>query len=133
MSTTARRLVLDACFERAVTDVIGAFLSEGFRIDAVEGGDLHRRATPGHALRFARLDAGLPGSGARAPVSRATSVGPACRLLVYELTGSCTLLTVEHTGERHPSGPALASMVAARMSNALRMLVRSRAAGAGAA
>ena len=60
MSREDRRLVLDQGFDRAIETVLHAFLTEGFAVEPVDGGDLHRRCTAGDRLRYTLLEATLP-------------------------------------------------------------------------
>ncbi len=59
MFSADRRLVLDRGFDRAVEIVLSAFLSEGFAVEPVDGGDLHQRCAAVDRLRYtdARSDA----------------------------------------------------------------------------
>ena len=45
-STADRRLVVDQGFTRTIESVLQAFLSAGFSVTPIEGGDLHQRARP---------------------------------------------------------------------------------------
>ncbi len=62
MSSEDLRLVLDQGFDRAIETVLDAFLAEGFAVEPVDGGDLHRRCTVADRLRYALLEATLPSS-----------------------------------------------------------------------
>jgi hypothetical protein len=123
MSNHERRMVLDEGFERAVALVVEAFLREGFTVEALDAGDLHRLAAPGDQLRFAWLGASLLDreicpSAPAAPVPRCVG----CRLCVYELTGSCTLVTAEHQGSSDPVLALHEPLLTERTASALRIL-----------
>ena len=56
MNTKERRIVVDETFERALSDVVDAFVREGFTIEALDGGDLRqrKRLAIGSAMRCSR-------------------------------------------------------------------------------
>ena len=127
MSPEDRRLVIDHGFDRSIEVVLDAFLCEGFTIRPVDGGDMHQRSIAGDPLRYALLDASLPeltfvpGEGAEslAAILR-------CRISVFELTGTCTLLTVSNPLTRYPLLSALVPRLTERLLRALRhVAVRS--------
>jgi hypothetical protein len=125
MNNDERRLILDRSFERAMETVLDAFLREGFTVKPLDAGDLHQHTHPGSSLRYALLEATLPEQicqGARVPG------GPpvlACRLSLFELTGSCTLVTAENPLVRYPLLSSLAPRVADRIGDALRDVIRA--------
>ena len=65
MFSADRRLVLDRGFDRAVEIVLSAFLSEGFAVEPVDGGDLHQRCAAVDRLRYTELEATLRAHGVR--------------------------------------------------------------------
>jgi len=124
MNTDERRLILDRGFERALETVLDAFLSEGFAINPVGAGDLHRPNSPGHERRYAMLDASLPELEFRPADEAAAPAVLGCRVSIFQLTGSCTLVTVENPIVRYPVLAALVPRVAERVERVLRALVR---------
>jgi hypothetical protein len=123
MSTNDRRLVLDQGFDRAVETVLNAFISEGFSIEPVDGGDLHNRCTSVDRLRYALLEATLPelrfvssGCG-RLPAILA------CRITLFELTRTCTLVTASSPLQRFPTLASLMPRVSERLDGALHTVV----------
>jgi hypothetical protein len=132
MATADRRLVLDQGFDRAVETVLDALLTEGFTIEPVDGGDLHPRCDTA-PLRYALLVATLPEL-SFAP-GRCTGGLPAilsCRVSLFELNGSCTLVTASNPMARYPLLASLVPRLSDRLGGALR-LVRNRGAGLEAA
>ena len=130
MTTDEQRLILDRGFERAMETVLGAFLREGFNVTPLDAGDLHHRdrlSTCGgqsteRSLRFARLEATLPElSIAALPVEAPALLG--CRLTLFELTGSCTLLTAENPVTRYPLLASIVPRIADRVGRALRTVI----------
>jgi hypothetical protein len=125
MNPEERRLILDRGFDRAMETVLGAFLEEGFTVSPVGAGNLHRPDSPGHGRRYAMLDAALPELVCR---SRETSEPPALfksRVSMFELTGSCTLLTVENPTRQDSELAMLVSRVSERIGHVLRALLRT--------
>jgi hypothetical protein len=123
MDTAERRLVLDEGFEQAITSVLDAFLCNGFCVEALDGGNLHRPTREGHSLRYALLGASLPELYFHAaPDAQSYLLG--CRLSVYELTGSCTLVTVEKPLGTYPLLGAMVPRVTERIGDALRRVCR---------
>jgi len=130
MGTDERRLILDRGFERAMETVLSAFIREGFSVKPLEAGDLHYRErastcsgqTTNGSLRFALLEATLPElSFAALPGDAAALLG--CRLTLFELTGSCTLLTAENPLTKYPLLASIVPRVADRVSRALRTVI----------
>jgi hypothetical protein len=129
MNTDERRLILDRGFERAIETVLSAFLSEGFSVKPLDAGDLHHRERPstcsGHtdgSLRFALLEATLPElSFAALPGDVPALLG--CRLTLFELTGSCTLLTADNPLRKYPLLASSVPRIADRVSRALRTVI----------
>jgi hypothetical protein len=124
METRERRVVLDESFERAIVAVLDALMREGLKVHAIDAGDLHNHAAPGAPLRFAMLEASL--LDLRIPPAPAGEEHLGCRLSVYELTGSCTLLTAEDPAARHPLAASLEPRLIERIGNALRQITRGR-------
>ena len=123
MSTNDRRLVLDQGFEGAVETVLNAFLSEGFTIEPVDGGDLHNRCASVDRLRYALLEATLPelrfvpsGCGHLPAIL-------ACRITLFELTGTCTLVTASSPLQRYPTLASLMPRLSERLGGALHTVV----------
>jgi hypothetical protein len=123
MNHEERRLILDRGFDRAVETVLDAFLREGFCINPVGAGDLHRPQSPGHARRYAMVDAALPELvfGSKSAPEPPALLG--CRVSLFELTASCTLVTVERPIGRYPVLTTLVPRVAERIERAIRTLV----------
>jgi hypothetical protein len=107
--TADSRLVVDQDFDRTVEAVLDAFLNAGFSVAPIEGGDLHQNGKPGGRLRYALLEATLPElCFVRAACRREVPPILGCRISVYEVTGSCTIVT---TSNPLTSYPLLASLV----------------------
>jgi hypothetical protein len=133
MSPEDRRLVLDRDFDRAVEVVLDAFLREGFTLRPVEGGDLHQPCVPGHPRRYALLDASLPELAfVSVDASERLSGVLGCRISLFELTGTCTLVTVANPLTRYPLLSLLVPRLTERLGVALR-LVAARGANLEAA
>ena len=126
MSTKERRIVVDESFERAVTDVVEAFAREGFSIEALDGGDLRQRTTPGERLRYALLEASLPELRFRAGGCTTPSALLACRVSLFELPGSCTMVSVEQPLSPYPLLAALVPRLAERVGDALKLALGRR-------
>jgi hypothetical protein len=123
---TEERLILDCSFERAVEAVLDACLAEGFTIAPVCAGNLHRQSSSGRPLRYALLDATLPELSFNA-VGTTTFTTPtmfSCRVSLYELVGSCTLVTVERPVVRYPVIASLVPRAAERASHVMGRLMR---------
>jgi hypothetical protein len=123
MTLEERRLILDRGFDRALDVVLDAFLREGFKVNPTGAGNLHRPGGPGHARRYAMFDAGLPELN-----FCAEKPGPpvllGCRVTMFELTGSCTLVTVEEPVAHYPMLAALVPRINQRIAHAMRLLVQ---------
>ena len=118
MTTGRRRLVLDRTFEQAIDSVLSAFLGEGFAIKLIEGGDLQERVSG--RLRYARLEARLPEL--RFVPSRRAEGVPAllgCQISIFELAGSCTMITASSHLGRYPLLAALVPRLDNRVHGAL--------------
>jgi hypothetical protein len=121
-----RRVVLDRSFESAIEAVLEALLCEGFTVDPVEAGDLHREARPGEPLRYALLEA---------TPSDARDIGPeageapkqfACRISVFELARRCTLVTAEPPRTHSPFFGRWMPRLVERLAAALDAVSRRR-------
>ncbi len=130
MTLDERRLLLDRTFDRAVDSVLDGFLHEGFTITPVDAGDLHTRSHPGRPMRYALLDASLPGLALPPGVAKGATPLSACRVSVFELNGSCTLVTAENRLIRYPLLASLAGCNDERIGDALRLIVRDELASA---
>ena len=118
MTSGRRRLVLDRTFDQTIDAVLSAFLGEGFAIKPVDGGDLHERATD--RLRYARLEATLPEL--RFVPSRRSEGLPGllgCQISIFELAGSCTMVTASSHLGRYPLLASLVPRLDDRMNGAL--------------
>ena len=124
MNTEERRLILERSFERTLETVLDAFLSEGFTINPVGAGDLHRPNSPGNERRYAMLNASLPELAFRQPGEAEPPAVLGCLVSVFQLTGSCTLVTVENPIVRYPVLATLVPRVAERVERVLHALVR---------
>jgi hypothetical protein len=126
---TESQLVVDQSFERTLASVLDAFVREGFTIDPLEAGRLKFYTFPGDLLRYARIEASLPelcfGESPQVPhaSSKCTLLG--CHVSLYELTGSCTLVTAENALLRYPLLESLVPRVTRRIASALRELSRA--------
>jgi hypothetical protein len=127
MNTEERRLVLDRSFARALDAVLDAFLKEGFVITPVGAGDLHRPGSSEHARRYAMLEATLSELVFRPQHASAPPVVFGCRVAMFELTDSCTLVTVEPAIGRYPALATLVPRVPERIGRAVRTLMSAGA------
>jgi hypothetical protein len=127
MKSSERRLVLDRSFDDAVDRVLDAFIREGFSVRSLDGGDLRRGRRSSSALRrYAQLDVVLPelaSSCAALHVDDDAIVG--CRIAIFELTDSSTLLTVENPTRRYAVLSNLAPEIDDRMARALRLVIHT--------
>lgn len=122
MGSDDRRLILGRGFEPAMETVLAAFLREGFTVKPLDAGDLHQRDHPGSSLRFATLEASLPELCFRGfPADTPTLL--ACRVSLFELTGSCTLVTAENPLTRYPLLASMVPRIADRVGRALRVVI----------
>ena len=124
MNLDDRRLLLDREFHRTIDSVLNGFLHEGFTVRPVDAGDLHARAHPGCSMRYAVLDVTLPELAAAAGLTQGAMPLPSCRISVFELQESCTLVTIENRLARYPLLAWLARRNADRIGEALRLIVR---------
>lgn len=124
MPTKDRRLVLDQGFDRAVESVLNAFLAEGFTIEPVDGGDLRNRCASVDRLRYALLEATLPElSFVPSGCGRGLPAILACRITLFELTSTCTLVTASSPLQRYPTLASLMPRLSERLGGALHTVV----------
>ncbi len=124
MNTAGRRLILDRCFDRALESVFDAFVREGFTVDLVAAGDLQRQTSRDVPLRYALLDATLPELDLRDAPSAQSPTLLGCRVSVFEMAGSCTLVTAENPIGGYPALASLVPRIAGRARHAMRLLSR---------
>jgi hypothetical protein len=117
-------LVLDRPFDRIVRSVLDGFLHEGFTVTPVDPGDLlQARRHPGCSMRCALLTPPcLFGRG----VTAGAAAPPSCRVSVFELNGSCTLVTAENRLARYLLA-SLAGRNSDGIGDALRLILRDMA------
>ena len=118
-----RRVVVDQGFNRTIETVLQAFMSAGFSVTPIEGGDLHMKSAPGGSLRYVLLEARLPELGFAAS-ERRLEAAPilGCRISVYEVTGSCTFVTTSNPLARYPLLASLVPRLSARTQTALGLV-----------
>lgn len=122
ISTSDRRLVLDRGFDGAVEAVLDAFLAEGFTVEPADGGDLHQRCSTA-PLRYALLVATLPElSFAPGPGLGGLPAILSCRISLFELTATCTLVTVSNPMARYPLLASLVPRLTDRLVGAMRLV-----------
>jgi hypothetical protein len=122
MNPEERRLILDCGFDRAVEIVLDACLEEGFTITTAGAGNLQRCASPGRSFRYALLDATLPESSLHAG-TMTTPTNSGCRVSLFEIAGSWTLVTVEIPSVCHPATASAVPRVADQVAQVMRRLV----------
>jgi hypothetical protein len=123
MTTAERRHVVDQGFDRTIEIVLEAFLSAGFSVAPLEGGELHQKGGPGDRLRYALLEATLPElSFARAACRREFPPILGCRISVFEVTGSCTFVTTSNPLARYPLLGSLVPRLSERTRAALGLV-----------
>ena len=127
MESTARRLVLDRAFSEVLNNVLETFIREGFSVRSLDGGNLRRGPRSSSASRrYVQLDVTLPeldSSCAALHVDDSALVG--CRLTLFELAHSCTLLTAENPTRRFAVLSTLAPAVEEHMGRALDFVARA--------
>ena len=120
MDIEERRLILDRGFDRALDAVLDAFLTEGFTLNPTGAGNLHRPGQPGHACRYVMLEASLAVAGCegvqQAPLG--------CHVSLFELIGSCTLVTIEKPAARYGE-PARGPRLTEHLGHAIHSLMRA--------
>jgi hypothetical protein len=121
MGSHERRLIVEWDFDRTIEAVIATFLHENFTIRPVDGGDLRHLPVVGDPMRFAVLEGWPPE--AEFPRHCTTPPWLGCKICVYELVGSCTLVTATSPGVDNPIFAALEQ----QMDNALKALAQGRA------
>jgi hypothetical protein len=117
MTSGRRRFVLDRTFDQTIDTVLSAFLGEGFAIKPIDGGDLHRVSG---RLRYALLEATLPELKflpSRPSEGVPTLLG--CQISIFELAGSCTMITASSHLGRYPLLAALVPRLDDRVHGAL--------------
>jgi hypothetical protein len=122
MNIEERRVILDRGFDRALNTVLDAFLQERFAITPTGAGDVHRPGSPGQSRRYALLDATSPELELSVHESTA-SMPPACHVSIFELSGSCTLVTVESPVVHYPALAKLVTRVSDRISRVVHTLL----------
>jgi hypothetical protein len=120
------RIVIDRDFDQTVTSVAGVFRSAGFSVAPVESGDLPNAARPGEPHRYTLLHATLPELSFQNDDASASMLG--CRLSIYELTASRTLLTADIRLMPYPALALLIPRVAKRVGDAVMRLTPEPAA-----
>ena len=118
MSSGNRRLVLDRPFDQAIDTVLSAFLGAGFAVKPIDGGNLHERDTG--RLRYALLEATLPEL--KFVPGRPSAGAPAllgCQISIFELAGSCTMITASSHLGRYPLLASLVPRLDDRVNGAL--------------
>jgi hypothetical protein len=115
------RMVLDRDFDGTVDRVIRVFQTGGFSVAPVESGDLPNDARPGEPHRYTLLYATLPELSFQTDDAGTASMF-GCRLSVYQLTASRTLLTVDVRLLPYPALTLLIPRVTQRMREALALL-----------
>jgi hypothetical protein len=124
MTLHERRLILDRSFDASLDAVLAALVREGFAVNPLAAGDLHRPGYPGRMRRYASLEALLPEFALRTPVVGETTSECGCRVSIFELTVSCTLVTVEPPVAAHTASSALLPRVADRIERFAGALAR---------
>ena len=122
MNFAGRRLILDRGFDRAMEAVLGAFLREGFCITPVSAGDLCRGGNAEHSRRYVLIDAGLPELHFDSTTSFVPPALFRCRVSMFELAGSCTLVTVESPLGYYPALARLIPGIPERIRHVMRSL-----------
>jgi hypothetical protein len=125
MTSGRRRLVLDRTFDQTIDTVLSAFLGEGFAIKPIDGGDLHERVSG--RLRYALLEATLPEL--KFVPSRPSEGVPAllgCQISIFELAGSCTMITASSHLGRYPLLASLVPRLDDRLNGALSRVASQR-------
>jgi hypothetical protein len=123
MTFDEQRLILDRSFDASLDAVLAALVREGFAVNPLDAGDLHRPRCPGRERRYASLDAVLPEFAFHTGRAGEATGGFGCRVSVFELTMSCTLVTVETPMARYPVLSALLPRVADRIERFVKALV----------
>jgi hypothetical protein len=106
--------------------VLDAFLREGFSITPVSAGDLRCEGKAEQPRRYALIDAALSELLSH---STAAVVPPTlfrCRVAVFELSGSSTLVTVESPFAHYPALARLVPGIPERIQYVMRALRATR-------
>jgi hypothetical protein len=125
MNFAGRRLIVDRGFDRAMEAVLGAFLQEGFSITPVSAGDLCRTGNAEHSRRYALIDAALPELHFESTTPFAPPALFRCRVSMFELAGSFTLVTVESPLGYYPGLARLIPAIPERIRHVMRSLRRT--------
>jgi hypothetical protein len=126
MHFAGRRLILDRGFDRAMEVVLDAFLREGFSITPVRAGGLRCGGNVKPPRRYALFDAAL----SELLVNSTAAILPPplfrCRVSVFELSGSGTLVTVESPFAHYPALARLVPGIPERIQYVMRALQATR-------
>jgi hypothetical protein len=123
------RLMIDRGFEETIDIVSERFHRAGFRVTQTEEGDRQNWARPGEPRHYAVLNASLP---ELSFPGDAQSAVLGCRLSIFALTPTCTLLAAETPLTRYPALAVLIPRVERRIHNTLAHLTRESATSAAA-
>jgi hypothetical protein len=123
MNIEERRIILDRGFDRAVNTVLDAFLQEKFLITPAGAGDVHRAGSPGCRRRYAILEATIPEVEFRAEEAKPPAQPPGCHVSIFELSGSCTLVTIETPIVHSPILATLVTRASDRISRVVHALL----------
>jgi hypothetical protein len=126
MNFAGRRLILDRGFDRAMEAVLDALLREGFSITPVSVGDLRCGGSVEPPRRYALIDAAL----SELLDDSTAAVLPRrwfrCRVSVFELSGSGTLVTVESPFANYPALARLVPGIPERIQYVMRAIRATR-------
>ena len=123
MNIEERRVILDRGFDRALSTVLDAFLRERFAITPTGAGDVHRPNTTGRPRRYAMLETVIPELDFRPVGTEPVTPLLGCRVSVFELTGSCTLVSIESPVVNYPALSGLVPRVTERLSRVVHTLL----------
>jgi hypothetical protein len=123
MNIEERRIILDRGFDRALNTVLDAFLQERFTITPTGAGDVHRPGSPGRSRRYAIFEATIPDVEFSAQDATPSCQPRGCHVSIFELTGSCTLVTVESPDIHYPVLTTLVTRVSDRISRVVHTLL----------
>jgi hypothetical protein len=121
MNIEERRIILDRGFDRALNTVLDAFLQEKFVITPTGAGDVHRPGSPGCPRRYAIFEATV----GEVTAPQATPFVPprGCHVSIFELAGSCTLVTVESPVVEYSALATRLTRVSDRISRVVHALL----------
>ncbi len=123
MNIEERRVILDRGFDRALNTVLDAFLQERFAITPTGAGDVHRSGSSGCSRRYAIFEATIPELEVSAHDGKASTPLLGCHVSIFELTGSCTLVTVESPAVQVPAVAKLITRASDRLSRVVHALL----------